>query len=255
MRVRIEDVPAEGLLLAGGARAILLQLANPAVGHGVAEHSDFAQRPLERLRGTLTYLYVVAYGTPEEIARVAQHVSRAHAPVHSASHDASYDARDEELQLWVAATLHEGAVRMHDVVFEPLSGDDAQALLDQSARIATTLGVPRALWPATPADFAAYWSRCESELRVDDVARSVAAALLHPRSGPWWLRMALPSVRLITAGLLSPELRAAYNLPLDDRRFARAVRLLRAVYPRLPRVIRHGPKRYYLGRFRAGVHR
>jgi uncharacterized protein (DUF2236 family) len=47
-------VAREGALLAGGARAILLQIAHPAVGRGVAEHSDFAGRPLDRLRATLT---------------------------------------------------------------------------------------------------------------------------------------------------------------------------------------------------------
>lgn len=90
------DVAAEGILLAGGARAILLQLANPAVGRGVAEHSDFADRPLDRLTGTLTYLYVVMYGTPDEVRAVARRVGHAHTPVPG--------ARDTDLQLWVAAT-------------------------------------------------------------------------------------------------------------------------------------------------------
>lgn len=249
---RIADVPAEALLLAGGARAILLQLANPAVGLGVARHSDFAERPLDRLHGTLTYLYVVAYGTPPEVAAVARRVGRAHVPVRS-SPDApvEYDARDQTLQLWVAATLYESAVRMHELVFGELAAEEAQGLLDQGATVATTLGVPAALWPATPADFAAYWSRCERDLRVDDVARGVAGALLHPRSVPWWFRLALPAVRLMTAGLLSPELRADYALPFDERRYDLLVRVLRLVYPRLPRTIRQWPKRHYLRRFRA----
>jgi uncharacterized protein (DUF2236 family) len=242
----VGDVAAEALLLAGGARAILLQLANPAVARGVAEHSDFAERPLDRLRGTLTYLYVVTFGTPEEIARVARRVGHAHAPVRSAD----YDARDETLQLWVAATLYEGGVRMHELVFGELAAEDAQSLLDRSAAIATTLGVPRSLWPTTPADFAAYWSRCESRLEVGDVARGVAGALLHPHRAPWWFRLVLPPVRVLTAGLLSPQLRVGYKLPLDRRRYDRIVRMLRFAYPRLPRAIRHWPKRHYLAVFR-----
>ncbi|CAN5200675.1 oxygenase MpaB family protein [soil metagenome] len=240
------DVAAEALLLAGGARAILLQLANPGVGHGVAEHSDFAERPLDRLHGTLTYLYVVAFGTPDEIARVARHVGRAHAPVRGDG----YDARDEALQLWVAATLYEGGVRMHELVYGELPAAQAQDLLDRGAAIATTLGVPRAAWPATPVDFAAYWQRCEADLRVDEVARGVAGALLHPRRGPWWFRLVLPPVRVLTAGLLSPELRAGYGLALGQRKFDRLVGSLRAIYPRLPLSIRQAPKRHYLRRFR-----
>jgi uncharacterized protein (DUF2236 family) len=236
------------MLLAGGARAILLQLANPAVGHGVAEHSDFADRPLDRLRGTLTYLYVIGFGTPDEIARVAREVGRAHAPVRSET----YDARDETLQLWVAATLYASAVQMYELVYGTLGETDAQTLLDDSAAVATTLGVPRSAWPATPAAFAEYWQRCEHDLRVDDVARAVARALLHPRSGPWWFRLAMPQVRVVTAGLLSAHLRDAYGLQLDERRFGRFVWFARTVYPRLPRVIRHAPKRHYLRVFRSG---
>jgi uncharacterized protein (DUF2236 family) len=56
MTLRLTDVAREGVLLAGGARAILLQLANPAVGRGVARHSDFASNPLQRLRNTLSYV-------------------------------------------------------------------------------------------------------------------------------------------------------------------------------------------------------
>ena len=52
----LRDVSNEAVLLAGGARAILLQIAMPAVGHGVARHSDFGADPLRRLRNTLTYL-------------------------------------------------------------------------------------------------------------------------------------------------------------------------------------------------------
>jgi uncharacterized protein (DUF2236 family) len=58
----MQRVAREGALLAGGARAILLQVAHPAVGRGVAEHSDFATRPLDRLRTTLTYVYCVTFG-------------------------------------------------------------------------------------------------------------------------------------------------------------------------------------------------
>ena len=242
----VEDVSAEAIVLAGGARAILLQLANPGVGHGVAEHSDFAARPLDRLHGTLTYLYVTQYGTPDEVRRIARQVGRAHAPVRGEG----YDARDVSLQLWVAATIHDTAIRVHELVFGALSDEDAQRVLDSMATVATTLGVPRAQWPATPAAFAEYWQRAEAELVVSDAARAVARELLYLRSGALWMRALMPTVRLVTAGLLSPVLREAYGLPFNARRYTRLVRVTRAVYPRLPLWLRHAPKRHYLARFR-----
>ena len=60
------------MLIAGGGRAILLQLAYPAVGHGVAAHSDFADRSLDRLQNTLRFVYAVAFGTPAQLAFVTR---------------------------------------------------------------------------------------------------------------------------------------------------------------------------------------
>lgn len=244
MALRNTDAAAEASLLAGGARAVLLQLAHPAVGRGVAEHSDFAERPLDRLHGTLTYLYVIEFGTPDEVARVARRVGASHRPVVGEG----YDARDTDLQVWVAATIHDTARTMHELVFGALTPAESQQLLDSAAKVATALGVPRERWPATPAAFAEYWNGVP--LWVDSPARDVARELLHPTAGPLWMRALMPTVRLMTAGLLSPELRTAYGLELDERRYARLVRTLQFVYPRLPRFVRQAPMRGYLRRFR-----
>ncbi|TQO20477.1 uncharacterized protein (DUF2236 family) [Rhodoglobus vestalii] len=245
--LRIVDVSADVALLAGGGAAILLQIAHPAVGQAVAEHSDFAGRPLDRLNGTLTYLYVTVYGTPAEAAEVARRVGAAHRPVHS-DH---YDARDPRLQLWVAATLYDTAMRVRQLVFGPLREIDAETLLADYALIATALGVPHVLWPANREAFDRYWSESVASLSVTDSSRRVASELLHPTGGPWWLRAAMPLARTLTSGLLSNELRAAYGLPHNQKRFDRMMRVTRAIYPRLPRRVRFATKRRYLAAFRA----
>jgi uncharacterized protein (DUF2236 family) len=240
--LRIADVSADAILLAGGARAILLQIANPEIGVSVAEHSDFANRPLDRLRGTLTYLYVTVYGTREEAAIVARRVGAAHRPVPGAT--------DARLQLWVAATLYDTAMQVRSLVHGPLTETDAESLLADYSMIATALGVPRAMWPSTLAEFDAYWLTAVSHLQVDAAALRIAHDLLHPRRAPLWLRFALPIARAVTAGLLDDPLRTAYGLPFNERRFARLVRFARAVYPRLPRWMRYAPMRHYMREFR-----
>jgi len=242
---RIADVSAEAVLLAGGARAILLQLANPGVAAGVARHSDFAGRPLDRLRGTLTYLYVIVYGTPGEAAQVARHVGETHRLVRGDN----YDARDVDLQLWVAATIYETAMHVRGLV---LGGAAEPQLLADYEIVGGALGVPAGAWPESLEAFDRYWKVSSDALTVGEDARSVARELLHPKSGPWWLRAAMPTVRVFTAGLLTAELREAYELDFDERAFERQVRFLRAVYPRLPQWVRHSPMRRYLRRFRAG---
>jgi uncharacterized protein (DUF2236 family) len=245
MVLRIQDVSHEGILLAGGACAILLQLADPVVAGGVAEHSDFASRPLDRLRGTLTYLYVIVYGTPDEARGIARQVGDAHRSVPGAD--------DVDRQLWVAATIYDTAMRVRELVYGELSAEDAESLLADYSVIATALGVPPAAWPANRTAFTQYWA--QTPLDVGDAARAVATELLYPRHAPWWVRLLMPSVRVITAGLLDAPLCEAYGLANDERRFRRLLRTARSVYPRLPAFVRHAPKRHYLRAFRRAQRR
>lgn len=243
----LRSFSAEALLLGGGAAAILLQAADPTIAASVARHSNFAARPLDRLHGTLTYLYVTEFGTPEEAAAVARQVGAAHRPVPG--------AQDEQLQLWVAATLYFTAVEVHELV---LAGRDASVrdddqLLREFAAVGTALGMPRSLWPSDTAAFAAYWARRQGGLEVGEDARRVAWDLLHPSNTPRWMRLLLPTVRLMTTALLPPALRDAYGLTLDERRWSRLLRFARAVYPRLPLAVRHAPMRRYLRAYRRRV--
>ncbi|MHC5797634.1 oxygenase MpaB family protein [Lacisediminihabitans sp. FW035] len=241
------DIGAEAVLLAGGGRAILLQLANPAVGHAVADHSDFAAEPLRRLRNTLTYVYALVFGTPHQVAAVTAMVQRAHAPVRSAT----YDASDAGLQLWVAATLYETAATLHERVFGPLDEASAERVYQDYANVGTALGMPAALWPADREAFGRYWREQLAGLEVDDRVRSVAIQVLRPASGPLWMRAVMPVARLATAGLLPPALREAYALPWDarrQRRFDRLMGVTTRVFPRLPTRLRHWPKNHLLRR-------
>jgi len=265
----IRDIAPESVLILAGGRAILLQLANPAVGHGVARHSDFVSRPLNRLNGTLAYVYAVTCGSPVDRARAVRRVALAHRPVHSPRARAgdgrspgwppegtgrpSYDAFDPHLQLWVAATLYESASRMHDLVFGPLSDEDAETVYRDYGVLGTALQVPQDLWPKDRAAFNRYWQRARAELTTDSVTKGVARQLLNPPVAPLWLRMAMPLARLVTTGLLDPRERALFDLPWSprrQRRFERLLTVVRVVYPRLPRRLRHGPMTHYLKRGR-----
>ncbi|GGF19880.1 oxygenase MpaB family protein [Subtercola lobariae] len=311
------DVAAEGILLAGGGRAILLQIADPAVGAGVAAHSDFANRPLERFANTVTYAYSTVFATPAELAAVVRRVNAAHGPVHSTPHihgparstphihgpahstphieapeptlgttdatatgvagdksaphaieadssartDAAgdtvaYNAFEPGAQLWVAATLYQSAITVYEKVFGPLADADAEEVYQQYAVLGTALQVPAGSWPADREHFATYWSDSMARLEVSDDARRVASDLLHPRTAPLMLRLVLPVVRLVTAGLLSPELRRAFVLPWSprhQRRFDRLFAATAVIYPRLPRVVRTLPKRHYLSALRRSL--
>jgi uncharacterized protein (DUF2236 family) len=242
----LERYASDGVLIAGGARAILLQVADPTIAAGVARHSDFAHRPVERLRNTLTFAYAVVLGTPEDAAAVSAHVGRAHEPVARAS--------DPGLQLWVAATLYDTAVRVHDRVFGPAPDELADEIYRAYAALGTSLEMPAAFWPANRANFAAYVDARVGSLEVTNEARQIARDLFAPVTAPAWLRAGLPLGRLLTLDLLPPSIREAYGFvwrPRDARRARRAWSLLRFLVLVTPHRLRSWPSRHYLQRLRA----
>lgn len=239
----MREVSAEGALLAGGGAAILLQVADPVVAAGVARHSDFAARPLLRLRATLTYVYAVVFGSEVQAAAARSMVDRAHSPVAGAF--------DPELQLWVASTLYKTGSDLDERIWGPLDPASAERVYQENAVLGTALQMPPALWPQDLSAFLAYWESRVARLEVTADARRIALDLLHPASLPWWLRPGMPLVRLLTAGLLPARIREEYGLPwsrLRARRFGFALRALAAVYRRLPRRLRHWPSRYFAAR-------
>jgi uncharacterized protein (DUF2236 family) len=254
----MRDLAAEGILILAGGRSILLQLAYPAIGHGVAAHSDFQRQPIKRLKATLTYVYAVTSGTPEQAAEAVRRVNLAHIPVHgqAGADSPGYNAFTPELQLWVAATLYDSATRLHAHVFGSLSAKEDEAIYRQYAVLGTALQVPAELWPVNREAFATYWQEQVAALSTDSATRDVARQLLYPRTGPLWLRLAMPVGRLATTGLLPVSVRALFDLPWtprDQRKFDLLLRFLSAVYPRLPRLVRHWPRNYFLGQFARAV--
>ena len=238
-------VAREGALLAGGARAILLQIAHPAVGRGVAEHSDFAGRPLDRLRATLTYVYCVTFGTPDEIEAVAAQVTAAHRRVVGSG----YRASDPQLQLWVAATLYDTAVLLYEELFGPLDAARADRIYEQYAVLGTALQVPEGMWPADRRAFRAYWDQTIDALEVPDEARRVARDLLEAKHAPLLLRAAMPFNRFLTAAWLPDRIRAQYGISWDtgqQRRYNLLRNVGAPVYRLLPVPIREAPKTWYL---------
>jgi uncharacterized protein (DUF2236 family) len=246
----IRDLAGEGILLAAGGRAILLQIADPSVARGVAEHSDFASRPLDRLEGTLGYVYAVVFGSPAEVARARRIVGRAHAPVRSTvpATDGSapaYSAYDADLQLWVAATLYDSAVLMFETCFGPLPEEAADRIYAEYAVLGTALQVPEGRWPADRAAFRMYWEERIATLEPTTDARRVARTLLGGRVGSPAVRAVMPLVALVTAGLLPPRIRSGFGMRWDARlarRFGRALGAVLAVYRLMPRAVREAPR-------------
>lgn len=242
---QMRRIVREAILLAGGAIAILLQVAEPGVGKGVDNHSNFDYRPMDRLRTTMTYVYCMVYGTRVEKKAVINMVHRAHAPVRGEN----YSADDPELQLWVASTLYAVGTDVHQRVFGQLSTEMADEIYREYAVLALSLRVPAEMWPSTRKEFWEYWDKKVETLEVTDHARSVAKDLLFNKKLPLYIRAAMPLMRLGTIEMLPPRIRAGYGLKSTKARrrmFGLSLGLTKATYPALPKVLRTYPMRYYM---------
>jgi uncharacterized protein (DUF2236 family) len=235
----IRRIDGEAVLILGGGRALLLQLAHPAVAQGVADHSDFASNPWSRLQRTLEASYTIVFGSVDAAERTAAQVRAVHERVVGPG----YSANDPALLLWVHATLVDTAMRVYTRFVRPLSEADAATYYEQSKTVAAMLGCPLDAQPDTLADFRAYMRDMVSSLEVSDVGRSLAHEVLHPKA-PFFVSPAFAVARELTVGLLPRPLREQYGMRWDGRRKAALLAAgasARAVVPRLPGFARRVP--------------
>jgi uncharacterized protein (DUF2236 family) len=235
----IRRVSGEAILLLGGGRALLMQIAHPQVAAGVADHSGFAEDPFGRLQRTLEATYTIVFGTTEEADLVARQLWAVHTHVTGPG----YYANDPELLMWVHATLVDTALRVHARFLRPLSARDAERYYQDSMVVAEVLGVPREMQPPDLFAFNKYVRHMVGTLQVTDTARGLADAVLHPRL-PFVAEPGVALARELTAGLLPRPLRQQFGLGWDRNR--KAALLLagaasRTVLPKVPSLVRRVP--------------
>ena len=220
---RVRRIQSEGVLILGGGRALLMQVAHPLVARGVTEHSSYRTDRLGRLRRTLQPIYAMALGTPEEARAAAQRVRAVHEHVAGAG----YHAEDPALLGWVLATLI-----------------DAEAYYRAMVGIGAMLGMPRSALPETLHEFDAYVEEMVATLDVSGDSRLIARELFAPVPGAPWLTPAMPIARQLTSGLLPSRLREQYGLSWGPRREAllRSVAgITRAMRPTPPALLTRPP--------------
>lgn len=223
----------EGMLLLGaGPRALLLQVAHPAVAAGVAEHSDFRVDPWRRLAATLRSYLTIVYGTT---AAARSEIRRLNA-LHRRIAGPGYAARDPELSLWVHATLIDSTMVANDAWLEPLSPARRAAFYRETRPIGRAFGIPEALLPADLDAFDAYIAAqlaADGPVQVSTVGRELARAVLRPplaplapwlpfrsAAGAWLGRVPVAAYTWTlwpSVGLLPPRLREAYGFPWSAR--------------------------------------
>jgi uncharacterized protein (DUF2236 family) len=239
----------EAIVVAGWGRAILLQLAHPAVAAGVDAHSSFRgtfRAGIRRMHATIGAMLAIAFGDTEQMITAAAGINTIHDRVRGPiASGGSYSAHDPELQRWVHATLLESIPLTYELLIGPLTPAERDRYCAEAAIMEPLLGIPSGLLPRDSAALDTYINGMLSggSLNVTSTSRALARAVLYP---PRW-RAAWPAfrpVQLLTIGTLPSEIRAAYGFEWharDARALARWSRLLRATRTALPRWAREWP--------------
>lgn len=248
------DYGLMGVALLAGPANVIMELARPGVGHGVAESRVESGRidrhPIKRARTTFTYIAVANSGTDVQKAAFRRAVNRAHAEVYSTPDSpVPYNAFDPELQLWVAACIFKGGIDIYRTFVGEIPEDEADRIYRDGMSIGTTLQVPPEMWPPDRAAFDRYWEESLEQVYIDDSVREflypIAVSRIKGVPLPDWLRTPLESFNLlITTGFLPQRFRDEMRLPWDDaqqQRFDRLMAVIGAVNGVLPKVIRQFP--------------
>ncbi len=246
-------VNREAVLLLGGGRALLMQVAHPLVAAGVAAHSDFQRQPLQRLWRTLDAMLTITFGGAADAMRAVHGIERIHARVHGVldgdvgpfRRGTPYDAKDPQLLLWVHATLVDTALQVYRLCVQPLSAHDERRYYDESKVVGRLLGVPNALLPPTLAAFREYVDGVVNGklLAVGPASRDIAASILSPPVATA-LKPVFGVANAFTVGLLPPVLRARYGWRWDAGReaaFRLLVATIRRLLSHLPGAVRYLP--------------
>ncbi|WP_335932919.1 oxygenase MpaB family protein [Streptomyces sp. PTD5-9] len=261
--------PPGGVLwtISGDVRALLmlpaaftLQVAHPAVGAGVDEHSVYRTDPWGRGERSLRSLQLWVYGG-EEAAAEGRRLRRLHRSVRGVdSRGRPYHALSPAAYAWVHATgfpVYRHAARH---LLRPFTEAQERALYREWLQVGRVLGIRDRDMPQTIEEFWPYFHKVlAEEIERNAVVEDLIATdrpVPPPDRGPLPLRLALRALwpvllpplarfrRFVTVGLMPPEARAVLGLEWTDaqeRRLRRLGAVVRRVVPLLPERLRYLP--------------
>jgi uncharacterized protein (DUF2236 family) len=241
----------EPFFLLGGVRALLLQVAHPAVAQGVAQYSRFQSDPFGRGYRTFAAMATIYFGDQQQADQTARLLQQIHSGIKGQypqvsvpGGDASpvpFVATNPELLLWVFATIMDTSLQVYEWLPQgDLPADWREQFYEESKTAARLLGISDDVYPI---DLQAFKIYIEQTLNSDllgstPACRAMAQAIVrHPKAparladllAAGWLPAALCERLGITAG------------PDSAQRLAKLLRRSRHIYSLLPRTLRYNP--------------
>jgi uncharacterized protein (DUF2236 family) len=208
--------------------ALLLQVAHPTVGAGVAEHSNFQQDPWGRLQRTLDYVNGTIYGGPELAGEIGRRVREMHKHIKGVRPDGErYHALEPNAYAWVHATLADSITRTHTVMGRKMSPRTTEVFWQDWLKLGRLIGVRERDLPEHWSGFGPYFQQqVDTVLEDNPTVHMVLETLRETPTPPFampdgvWRAFRVPNGRtlhLITVGMLSSRLRRRLGLSWSAR--------------------------------------
>lgn len=177
---------ANGLLF--GPAAVLLQVAHPRVAQGVADHSDFRDDALGRLRRTLSTVNRIAFGTKADAEEMRARLTAVHGGVKGETSEGmtgpkKYSAFEPDLLMWVLSTLIDASIKGYEFVWKPLNRERRENFYRDFRRFGTYFGLGEEVGPRDYGEFVEYYEEMLSGdlLGSHPLCAEVASAVVWPR--------------------------------------------------------------------------
>jgi uncharacterized protein (DUF2236 family) len=218
--------------LIGGLRALVVQALHPLAMAGVAQHSDYRHRPLERLRRTAYYVGATAMGDTATAREAAAHVKRVHRRVRGTDPVTGrpYSAEDPETQVWVHTVEWHSFLAAYNVFGRRLPIEQQDQYMYEGVRIAALLGTPEEMVPASVAQVREYFDRMAPQLCVSKEARQAIGFVVNPPVTrdllPYW-----PGIRVLGQAAVAITPRRLRRIAGIDRPRAVDLASIAAVRP------------------------
>lgn len=242
----IRQIHREAVVLLGGGRAILLQLAHPFVAAGVDDYSNFKSNILQRLYRTILFMHNLVFQDRQTAQEALKHFHAMHKRIRGRlGHrsgplppDTTYSGTDPQAKLWVYAMFVDTNLITYQKFVKPLTKAERQQYYLDTLVLARLMEIPREILPQTLAEFQEYIKTMFSgeTLAVTNTTEKLANAVLYPDVG-LFPTLSAGLLRTVTAALLPQRFRREYGLALDVKQellvqgISRSTRLLRPFVP------------------------
>jgi uncharacterized protein (DUF2236 family) len=169
--------------IVGGLRSLIVQALHPLAMAGVAQHSDYRRRPLDRLRRTSHYVAATTFGDRAMAEAAAARVRRIHRRVRGIDPVTGrpYSADDPDTQLWVhCVEWHSFLAAYRTYTNARLTSEEEDGYIAEGAPIAALLGVPEESVPKSVDEMRSYFAAVRPQLCVSQSTRDAIGFVLNP---------------------------------------------------------------------------